>query len=140
MNAPDGRLIFRSSGNDRNQDLAALADAIAESIDGLCNYNGGIARLGEDGKLDPISFDRFRLLVDQHICTARVVQNGSEWEWDYQPLAFPSPPRPDFSRGGVRSEGSQGPDVTVLDEIYRVELAKRLPAVELQPVSRAVGH
>src|SRR5262245_13645807 len=138
--APDGRKIFRWSGKDRKQDLAALADAIAEVVDGLCNYNDGIARLGEDGKLSPISFDRFRLLVEQHICTARVVQSGSEWEWEYRPFAFSSPPGPDFTRGGVRPEGNQEPDSTVLDEIYRIELVKRLPPVELQTIKRAVGH
>jgi hypothetical protein len=72
----------------------------------------------------------FRELVDENVCYMQVVPNGSGWKCEYHPYAFGPPPRPNMRDGGVRPPPSlTEPDSTVIDEIYRTEIVKRLPRV-----------
>jgi hypothetical protein len=128
-NELQGNMTLR--GQNRKEDIAALADAIAGAVDGLCNYNESIARLNGKGDLDAISLDIFRDLIERNICGLRVVHNGTGWQREYFTYGFEPQSRPDPRVSGPRPPlDNSKPDSNVLDEIYRVELLWRVPRVE----------
>jgi hypothetical protein len=63
------------------------------------------------------------------ICGVRVVRNGNGWKREYFSYQFNPQQRPDMRHGGRRPPNGAEPDANVLDQIYREELAWRLPKV-----------
>jgi hypothetical protein len=96
----------------------------------LFNYDGQLVQLDGNGGLSPVNFADLCDLIDQHLCDVRVVQRDGVWRKEYVPFQFPQPPGPDPARGGARPDDNRKPDATVLNQIYRHELALRLPKVE----------
>jgi hypothetical protein len=133
-NAPDGRLVHHWRGTDRKTDIEALADAIVAAVPDLfVGREGGIVQHDKGGGSNPINWQRYRALIDQHVCGVRLVPNGGAgWQKEYFTYAFDPPPGPDWKHGGRRpSPNREEPDNAVLDQIYRELLAPRLPrAVE----------
>jgi hypothetical protein len=128
--SPDGCLIHHWSGLDRKKDTDELTRAIAAAIPGLCNREGAIARLDEEGKLAGVNFATFRELVGRHVCKACLINHGARWEWEYVPFAFAPARRFDPSLSGPQPPADESePDAAVLEEIFRTELVKRLPRV-----------
>jgi len=117
---PDGRLVHHWQGRDRQQDINALADAIASAIE-LFNHNGTLVRLGDDGELVPVNFADFRVLIDQRICTLRLMRKGTKWRKEFYPFPFdpvpPSGPRTN-AMGLQTATRSSGPDDKALREIF----------------------
>jgi hypothetical protein len=125
------RRIFHWAGYDRAADTIALTAAVAETVSGLCNRDGRIARLNEDGSLDAISLAGLHSLIDQHLCGLRIVKNGAGFKREYFNYSFdPAPhPGPPTQASGLRgSRRSDGPDAAILREIYD-QLPARLPRV-----------
>jgi hypothetical protein len=128
--APNGRRVHHWRGTDREEDADALADTIAVALP-LFNRDGSLVRLDSAGQLVPINFAAFRKLVDKHVCGERLVQRGSGWQREYFTYQFNTPWRPDPAAAGPRlPPDEREPDETVLDRIYRSELAMRLPRAE----------
>jgi hypothetical protein len=124
----NGRRVHHWRGQDPKADIAALADAIG-SIEGLCNFNGGIALLDGNGGLSPINFAGFCDLLDRHICEARVVNRDGTWRMEYRPFKFDPAAR--YGGGGPRPPPDQSqPDSATLDQLYRHEILVRIPKVE----------
>jgi hypothetical protein len=106
---------------------------LAVAVDGLCNQDGGIARLDENGGLSPVAFADYCDLVDKHIAGVRVVNRDGVWQREYYSYAFAPKPRfgpPTMANPNPGAGAGREPDATVLDEIYRHELVLRLPKVE----------
>jgi hypothetical protein len=107
-------MIHHWKGMDRQQDTAALADAIVAAVPGLFDY-GCLVQLDEQGGLSPINFETFRALIGRHIAGIRCVRNGAGWERQmfaypfdpavrYDPLKGGPMPKPDNrSPGGIVS-------------------------------------
>ena len=127
-----GRRLHHWRGLDRIADIAALADAMATAIPDLATRDGRIVQL-DQGELRPINLAALHGLADKYIAAVRIVNWGAGWTKEYHPFQFAHRPRlpqptqenPDPSFGAERE-----PDAAALEEIYRTELAKRLPRVE----------
>jgi hypothetical protein len=128
--APDGRLVHHWRGRDRQQDINALADAIASATE-LFNHNGTLVRL-DGGELVPVNFADFRARVGQRICSLRLMRKGTQWRKEYYSFDFapvpPSGPRTN-AMGLQRTTTMTEPDDKVLRQIYTEELLWRLPRV-----------
>jgi hypothetical protein len=114
----------------RQQDTAELADAIVAAVPGLFDLDSRIMQLDEAGELHVINFERYRGLLDKHVCYVRCVKNGSGWEREYLPFAFAPAVRYDPLKGGPmpRPDNSK-PDSKILEELYLRETHPRLPKV-----------
>ena len=126
-----GRRVFHWVGIDRNADVAALTAAVAETVPGLANRDGSIARLNEDGSLDQINLPTLRDLVSKSLCGLRIVPNGTGWKREFYSFDFaPTPnPGPRTAEMGLRTATrSDGPDAAVLRQVYD-SLPARLPRV-----------
>jgi hypothetical protein len=130
MNAPDGRSIHHWRGKNREQDVAALADAIA-GIGELVNNEGALFRLDGDGKLTSVNLAGLQEFVGKHICGVRVVVRDGVGQRRYFSYAFPplpkGPPRFEDRNKGVELIE---PDDKVLKQIYIDELLWRIPPVK----------
>jgi hypothetical protein len=83
-----------------------------------------------NGELVPVNLADMRALIDKHICGVRLVRNGTGWQREYFTYRFDTPRRPDPRTGGPRPPpDDSAPDANVLDQIYRFELAWRVPKV-----------
>jgi hypothetical protein len=130
MHAPDGRLIHIWTGRNHEDDIAALASAIAATVPGLVNRGGSPSLVDASGAFAPGGPNVLRDLIGEHICGAQLVTRDGVRVWDYYAYRFaPRPrmgpptnanPRPD---AGLERE----PHAEDLDEIFRNELAWRLP-------------
>jgi hypothetical protein len=126
-----GRRVFHWVGIDRNADVAALTAAVAETVPGLCERSGSVARLTENGELEHVNLDRLRQLIGQSLCGVRVVPNGSKFQRDFFTFEFApvSNPGPRTAAMGLqRATRSDGPDEGVLREILQ-RLPQLLPRV-----------
>jgi hypothetical protein len=125
----NGRVVHIWTGRNRTTDVGRLADAIAAALVpvGLCNHAGGLAQLDKNGGLSPINFDALRKLIDKYVAGLRIVQRDGEWRKEYYAYAFPQAVRYNLNEPTRPPPDISVPDNTVLDEIYRVELAARLP-------------
>jgi hypothetical protein len=126
--AKDGRYIHIWRG-----DAAALAETIAEATPGLCTQDGGIFQLNEKKELVGIGRNALQGLINQHIAGVRVVKNGAGWQYELYSYEFaPTPHRgpPTWTNQTPGADAAHEPDAAVLDQIYRTELALRLPRVE----------
>ena len=132
--APDGRRIHHWVGREREEDIAALADAIALAVPGLCNYGGGITRLDPNtGQLLGVNLADFRSLIGQHLCGERVVPNGAGWQREYYSYPFaptPRPPQPTQQSGLPQKARTTGPDDKALHQLYTEKVVQLLPRVE----------
>jgi hypothetical protein len=123
------RRVHHWRGEDRQADIAALADAIAASANNLFNHDGALVQVDE-GEL-PVNFADFCSLVDRRICGVRAVRRDGGWWKEYFSYRFPPAARPDPTRGGLRPPPDKSePDAAVLDQLYRVEVLSRVPKVE----------
>src|SRR5262245_60175088 len=127
------RRVFHWMGLNRAADIEAMTAAIAETVAGLCNRDGSIARLNEDGSLDQINLPTFRTLVSSRLCGMRVVRgdNGVQWKREFYSFDFEPkpPPGPRTKEMGLpTATRSDGPDAAVLREVYE-QLPLRLPRV-----------
>lgn len=104
-------------GDPLKENIDELADAIAATIE-LYNHGGRLTQLGAAGELVPVNMDRFRALLDKHLCSVRVVNGNGIWQRVYAPFGF--------AHG---ADTSREPDAKVLDAIYRSELLWRIPKV-----------
>jgi hypothetical protein len=129
--SPGGQRIHLWRGEDRAADTAALADTIAAAVPDLANRHGRIVQLVE-GELHPINLAALHGLIDRHVCTVKFVNRGSGWAKEYVAYKFLPAARFDPSRAGppLPQVAATEPDDKVLDEIFRVELIKRLPRIE----------
>jgi hypothetical protein len=98
--APDGRYIHHWVGKDRTADSASLAATIAEAVDGLCNYDGTLAWLDENGGLNPVNLAGLQDLIGKKVCGMRIIPNGSGWQREFYSYAFEPAPRPDPALAG----------------------------------------
>jgi hypothetical protein len=75
-----------------------------------------------------------RELADKTICGVPLVRRDGVWREEYFTYRFDPPRRPDPSLAGRGPKPNENlnhePDLTVLDQIYRFELAWRLLRVE----------
>jgi hypothetical protein len=128
------RRVHHWVGRDRAADIAALADAIAVTVPGLCNHGGGIAQLDPNtGQLLSVNLANFRELIGQHLCGERVVPNGSGWKREYFAYQFAPAPRPGppTQESGLPQQArTTGPDDKVLRQIYLEEVVQLVPRVE----------
>jgi hypothetical protein len=120
-------------GRDRKADVDALADAIAASVEGLCNHDEQLVRLDGNGELVNVNMAAFRELIDKSICGIRVVNRGSGWQREYFTYEFAPRRRPDpmlAGRGPLPELRNTEPDSATLDQLYRSKLLRRIPKVE----------
>jgi hypothetical protein len=126
-----GRRIFHWCGHDRASDTNAMTAAVAETIPGLCCRGEQIARLNEDGSLDSINLPGLQELINQHLCSLRIVRNGTGYERQFFTFQFALTPNPGprtAAMGLPTATRSDGPDAQVLREVYD-QLPARLPRV-----------
>jgi hypothetical protein len=127
------RVVHHWHGVNREADLAALADAVAASVE-VFDDNGSLVRLSEDGKLVNINRADLQELIGKRICGMRAVNpEGTGWQREYFSYQFDPPPRlgPPTAANPRPGEGqpNNGPDAADLDRLYRTELLPRLPKV-----------
>jgi hypothetical protein len=122
---------WRGRPGGKENDTSEFADAIVAAVPELYIRDGVLVQLVE-GQLIVVNFASLKSLITKHLCGVRVVQRDGQWEREYFSYEFPPPPRPDPRFGGGRGpqDRSHEPDSTVLDQIYCVELAVRLPRVK----------
>jgi hypothetical protein len=130
---PIGRRVFHWCGQNKDADIAALTAAAAETIPGLCERSGSIAKLTENGELEHVNLDRFRQLISQSLCGMRVVRgdNGTGWKREFYTFEFAPVPNPGprtAAMGLQHAVRSDGPDDKVLREIFE-RLPTMLPRV-----------
>jgi hypothetical protein len=122
-------MIHHWKGMDRQQDTAALADAIVAAVPGLFDY-GRLVQLDEQGGLSPVNFQMFRDLLTKHIAGVRCVRNGAGWERQMFAYEFAPAVRYDPLKGGPAPKPDNSkPDHKVLEELYHREVIARLPKV-----------
>jgi hypothetical protein len=130
QHAPDGRHVFHWKGLDRQRDIGELADAIAAAVPGLFDLDGRAMQLDAAGELHVVAFEKFKSLLDKHICYVRCVKNGAGWQREYLPFAFAPAVRYDPLKGGpMPKPDNSRPDAKVLEELYQREVNVRLPKV-----------
>jgi hypothetical protein len=125
------RRVFHWVGVDRNADAAALAAAVAETIPGLADRNGSIARLTEDGSLEYVTLAALRELIGKSLCGCRIVPNGSKFQREFFTFDFAQTPNPGprtAAMGLQKATRSNGPDDAVLRQVYEA-LPTMLPRV-----------
>lgn len=132
-NEPNGRRLHHWIGKDRTADIAELADTIA-AVGKLFNHDGVIVQLDPKGKLIQLNLAGLRAFIDQHICGVRLVALDNGWQWQRQYFTYQFEPRqrpnPMHWPPPQSIPDETEPDATVLDEIYRHELAPRLPRAQ----------
>src|SRR5271156_5597884 len=116
-------------GQGKENDTSEFADAIVAAVPELYTRDGVLVQFVE-GQLIGVNFASLKSLITKHLCGVRVVQRDGRWEREYSSYEFPPPTRPDPRFGGPQDPRSHDPDSTVLDQIYCVELAVRLPRVK----------
>jgi len=126
----NGRRVHHWRGQDRQADIAALADAIAAAANNLFNRDGALVQL-EEGELNQVNFAEFCSLIDRRICGVRAVHRDGAWWKEYFSYRFPPAARPDPRLSGPQPAPDRSePDAKVLDQLYRVELLPRVPKAE----------
>jgi hypothetical protein len=120
---------WRGRPGGKENDTSEFADAIVAAVPELYIRDGVLVQL-VDGQLTVVNFASLKSLITKHLCGVRVVQREGRWEREYFSYEFPPPPRPDPRFGGPQEPRSHEPDSTVLDQIYCIELAVRLPRVK----------
>jgi hypothetical protein len=128
QNELNGRQPHHWSGRDRDKDTAALADKLATILP-LFQHDGSLFRL-DGGKLVGVSLAEFRGLVEKAICTERAVNRAGVWQQEFVSFGFPPKARHIPTMANPNPPDTLEPDDKVLDEIFRHELAWRLPRVE----------
>jgi hypothetical protein len=126
-----GRRVFHWAGQNRDADITALTAAVAETVPGLCERSGSVAKLTEGGELEHVNLDRCRQLIGQSICGMRIVPNGSKFQREFYTFEFAPVPNPGprtAAMGLRRATRSDGPDEGVLREILQ-RLPMLLPRV-----------
>jgi hypothetical protein len=123
-----GRRVFHWCGQHRDADIAALTAAVAETVPGLCERSGSVARLTETGELEHVNLDTLRNLIGSHLCGCRFVRrNDGKFQREFFTYGFPQTknPGPRTAAMGIRhAVRSEEPDEGVLREILQ-----RLPAL-----------
>jgi hypothetical protein len=122
---------FFTGGQNRDADIAALAAAVAETVPGLADRNGSIARLTEDGELIHVNLPMLRELISQSLCGMRIVPNGSKFQREFFTFEFAQTPNPGprtAAMGLQKATRSDGPDDAVLRQVYDM-LPTLLPRV-----------
>jgi hypothetical protein len=127
----NGRRIHHWRGDqDRQANIAALADVIAAAANNLFNRDGALVELNE-GELNPVNFADFGSIIDQHICGVRAAHRDGAWWKEFFSYRFPPAARFDPTLGGPQPTPDRSePDAKVLDQLYRVELLLRVPKAE----------
>ena len=120
----------RWSGLDRDKDIAALADKLAEVVDNLFNHDGALVQLDPTGKLLPVNRAALHDIITKHIAAVRVVNRDGVWRKEFFSYAFAPKPRfgpPTVANPRADKDTGHEPDLEVLDQLFRHELLWRVP-------------